>query len=156
MNGSMGVIQDIIFDEQGPPSLPVAVFVTFEKYEGPTITNLEGVKVVPIVPIKRSWCGKNGTQCLCLQLLIRLAWAITVHKSQGLTLEKTIIDLGNKEFAAGLSFIAVSRVRSLNNIIFKTFSFDRLLRIKNQRRLQERKLEEEKLVSLITAGKGVF
>src|SRR4051794_38137860 len=54
VNSSTGVIQDIIFEEQGPPSLSIIVFVTFEKYEGLTITNLEGVKVIPIVPIKRS------------------------------------------------------------------------------------------------------
>ena len=54
VNGSMGTIQDILFEEQGPPSLPVVVFVNFDQYEGPTITTTEGVKVVPIVPIKRA------------------------------------------------------------------------------------------------------
>ena len=149
VNGSMGTIQDILF-EQGPPSLPVAVFISFEKYEGPTISNSEGVKVVPIVPIKRTWEGKNGRQCSRLQVPIRLAWAVTVHKSQGLTLKKAKIDLGNKEFAAGLSFVAVSRVRSLSDLYFKGFTFERLQRIKNCQRIQERKLEEERLLSLIT------
>ena len=65
----MGTIQDILFEEQGPPCLPVAVFISFEKYEGPTISNSEGVKVVPIVPIKRTWEGKNGRQCSLLQVL---------------------------------------------------------------------------------------
>ena len=73
VNGSMGVIQDIIFEEQGPPFLPVVVFIKFEKYKRPTITNLEGVKVVPIMPIKRTWKGKNRTKCSRLQLPIRLA-----------------------------------------------------------------------------------
>ncbi len=155
VNSSTGVIQDIIFGEKGPPSLPVAVFVTFEKYEGPTIANLEGVKVIPVVPIKRSWKGKNGTQCSRSQVPLRLAWTVTAHKSQGLTLEKAKIDLGSKEFAAGLSFVAVSWVRSLNDISFKQFTFERLLRIKNLRRLQERKLEEERLVSLIP-GEGAI
>jgi len=150
VNGSMETIQDILFKEQGPPSLPVAVFISFEKYEGPTISNSEGVKVVPIVPIKRTWEGKNGTQCSRLQVPIRLAWAVTVHKSQGLTLTKAKIDLGNKEFAAGLSFVAVSRVRSLSDLYFKGFTFERLQRIKNCQRIQERKLEEERLLSLIT------
>jgi len=52
VNGAMGTIQDILFEEKGPPSLPVAVFVNFDAYERDTITNSEGVKVVPIVPIK--------------------------------------------------------------------------------------------------------
>ena len=58
----MGTIQDIIFKKQGPPSLPIAVLINFDKYEGPTISNTEGVKVVPIVPIKRTWEGKDETQ----------------------------------------------------------------------------------------------
>ena len=76
-------------------------------------------------------------------------WAITVHKSQGLTLKKVKIDLGDKEFAAGLSFVALSRARSLNDIYFKQFTFERLERIKNCKRLQERKKEEERLLSMI-------
>ena len=77
-----------------------------------------------------------------------------VHKSQGLTLEKSKIDLGSKEFAAGLSFVAVSRVRSLGDIIFRPFSFERLHRIKNCKRLQERKDEEERLFSLSCNSTG--
>lgn len=148
VNGAMGTIQDILFENEGPTSLPVAVFVSFDKYEGPTISNSEGVKVVPIVAIKRTWEGKSGTQCSRLQVPLCLAWAITVHKSQGLTLAKCKIELGNKEFAAGLSFVALSRVRSLSDICFKGFNFDRLLHNKNSRRLQERKLEEERLLFL--------
>ncbi len=82
-------------------------------------------------------------------MLICLAWVITVHKSQGLTLEKTKIDLGSKEFAAGLSFVTLSRARSLNDIYLKPFTFDRLERIKNCRRLQERKEEEKRLLSMV-------
>jgi hypothetical protein len=149
VNGSMGTILDIIFAETGPPSLPAAVLVKFDLYEGPSITTPEGDEVVPIVPIKRSWEGKGGSVCSRLQVPICLAWAITVHKSQGLTLPKAKIDLGSKEFAAGLSFVAVSRVRSLNDIYFKQFNFERIQRIKSSKRLQERKAEEERLVSLI-------
>jgi hypothetical protein len=72
VNGSMETIQDIIFKGQGPPSLPIAVLINFDNYEGPTISNTEGVKVVPIVPIKRTWKGKNGIQCSRLQIPICL------------------------------------------------------------------------------------
>ena len=54
VNGALGTIVDIVFDENGPPSLPTAVFVNFDTYEGVTITNTEGIKVVPIGPIKRT------------------------------------------------------------------------------------------------------
>ncbi len=75
-----------------------------------------------------------------------------MHKSQGLTLPKAIIDLGHKEFAAGLSFVAVSWVCSLGDILFKPFSFERLQRIKNYKRIQERKVEEEWLISISQNG----
>ncbi len=55
VNSAMGTVQDILFGEdQGPPSLSVAVFISFDNYEGPTITNLEGARVVPIAPIRRT------------------------------------------------------------------------------------------------------
>src|SRR2546423_297683 len=110
VNESMGTIEDILFKDQGPPALPTAVFIRFEKYNGPTVTNNEGKQVVPIMPIKRNWENKKGTTCSRIQLPICLAWAITAHKSQGLTLKKAKIDIGNKEFAAGLTFVAISRV----------------------------------------------
>ena len=128
--------------------LPTAVFVKFDLYEGPSITTSEGDNVVPIVPIKRTWESKSGKSCSRVQIPLCLAWAITVHKSQGLTLAKAKIDLGSKEFAAGLSFVAVSRVRSLNDIYFKQFTFERLQRIQSCRRLQERKKEDERLISM--------
>ena len=108
----MGIVQDIIFNDQGSPYLPTVVFVSFDNYEGPTITALDGTEVVPIVPIRHTWESKNGSVCSRLQLPICLAWAITVHKSQRLTLPKAKIDLGTKEFATDLSFVAVSRVRA--------------------------------------------
>ncbi|RHZ78599.1 hypothetical protein Glove_159g42 [Diversispora epigaea] len=51
VNSSIGTIQDILFGDKGPPSLPIAVFINFENYKGPTITALEGTKVVPITPV---------------------------------------------------------------------------------------------------------
>lgn len=54
-----------------------------------------------------------------IQYPLRLAWAITIHKSQGLTFEKAIIDAG-EAFAPGQVYVALSRCTNLNGMILKS------------------------------------
>jgi len=53
------------------------------------------------------------------QVPLRLAWAITIHKSQGLTFEKAVIDAGNA-FSSGQVYVALSRCRSLNTLVLRS------------------------------------
>ena len=53
------------------------------------------------------------------QYPIKLAWAVTIHKSQGLTFDTAIIDAG-KSFISGQVYVALSRVRTLNGLILKS------------------------------------
>ena len=54
-----------------------------------------------------------------VQYPIKLAWAVTIHKSQGLTFNSAIIDAG-KSFVAGQVYVALSRVRTLQGLILKS------------------------------------
>ncbi len=96
INGTLGKVID--FDSDGAPVVQ-------------TYTGRE------IVATETSWRLEEGENVLAeiSQVPLRLAWAITVHKSQGMSLDCAEIDL-SKSFAYGMGYVALSRVRSLDGI----------------------------------------
>lgn len=82
--------------------------------EYPVVEFLNG-KVVTIMP--DTWELRDGDKkrASISQIPLRLAWAITVHKSQGMTLDAARIDL-RKAFVPGMGYVALSRVKSLDNL----------------------------------------
>jgi ATP-dependent DNA helicase PIF1 len=50
------------------------------------------------------------------QFPLRLAWAVTIHKSQGKTYERAIVDLGQRSFAPGQTYVALSRISELDGL----------------------------------------
>ena len=116
-NGYMGYIRNVIYNDGGYPSnLPVAVIVKFDHtYIGPSI--LEGQpRYVPIIPLLNT-SDLVGSSFERHQLPLDLAWSITILKSQGLTLDNAWIDLGSSEICAGLTYVAISRVQKLEDLL---------------------------------------
>ena len=112
VNGAIGTVRAICYQTGGPPDLSLAVMVMFDKYCGPTLHD----GTIPVTPIRHSW-SSSGVQCLRLQIPLKLAWPVTIHKSQGLTLNKIVVDIGKREFSSGLTFLACSRVCQLKDLL---------------------------------------
>ncbi len=97
VNGSLGVIID------------------FEPGTEYPVVEFKNGRVVTMSP--DTWELRDGDKkrASITQIPLRLAWAITVHKSQGMTLDAARIDL-RKAFVEGMGYVALSRVKNLNNL----------------------------------------
>src|SRR3984957_9288782 len=75
--------------------------------------------IIPIFPVTRRFKYKKR-DCSCTNFPLRLAYAITVHKAQGLTLKQVVLNLERKDHSPGLSYVAISPVKKLSSIMFET------------------------------------
>ena len=93
----------------------IGTVVDFEPLtEYPVVEFRDGCRVTMVPDVWELRDGERKRASIS-QVPLRLAWAITVHKSQGMTLDAAKIDL-RKAFVEGMGYVALSRVRDLDNL----------------------------------------
>lgn len=114
INGSLGVVQD------------------FSPKKFYPIVEFANGKILTIAP--EEWIIDRFdhdtkqviTEAAVTQIPLILSWAITIHKSQGLTLDKISCDLSNI-FSAGQAYVALSRARSLDSVFISSIDFKKII-----------------------------
>lgn len=104
VNGSQGIVESFV-DE-----LPFVRFINGRK------------KIIGY----HTWQSENIPGIGVKQLPLIHAWAITIHKSQGLTLELAEIDAGNDIFECGQTYVALSRVKTLDGLFLSAFNLKKI------------------------------
>ena len=119
INGSKGTVTHIVFQEGMHPGngMPHFIVVAFPDYLGPPFLP-DHPGTVPIFPRTAEW--KVGTtQCTRRSFPLIPAYALTIHKSQGMTIDQlVVIDVGPLEFSSGLTYTVCTRTRTLSNVAF--------------------------------------
>lgn len=93
----------------------IGTVIDFEPHTEYPVVAFQNGKEVTMSP--DTWELRDGDKkrASITQIPLRLAWAITVHKSQGMTLDAARIDL-RKAFVEGMGYVALSRVKNVNNL----------------------------------------
>ena len=105
-NGSQGIVIDFT-----PSLLPIV------KFDNGTISII-------------NYSTTFSETCSCVaykQIPLTLAWAITIHKAQGVTLDSAEIYVGDEIFEEGQTYVAISRIKSLEGLYLKSFNYKKIL-----------------------------
>jgi ATP-dependent DNA helicase PIF1 len=105
-NGSQGIVKEFC-PENGYPKV---------KYNN-------GIEMVMV---RHTWESEKIPGIGVSQIPLILSWALTIHKSQGATLDAAEIDVGSGIFECGQTYVALSRVKSLNGLYLTSFDAKRI------------------------------
>jgi ATP-dependent DNA helicase PIF1 len=115
VNGSRGVIIDFItrHSEKGEEIIPIVKFLNIEK---------------PVMIEYETWVheDKGGKSVTKKQIPLMLAWALTVHKTQGCTLDYVELNIGKNIFEAGQTYVALSRVKDPSGLFISALDTSKI------------------------------
>jgi ATP-dependent DNA helicase PIF1 len=129
VNGTLGTVID--FDKRGFP-----------------VVETHGKDVIVVPPTRWTIEEEGEVSAKIEQIPLRLAWAISIHKSQGMSLDAAEIDLRNP-FLPGMGYVALSRVKTLDGVRLlglnhkallvneKILSYDKVLQMQSRRSVAE-------------------
>ena len=146
VNGAMGVLHGIVWQPGNDPytTLPCILLFIPDHYpeDGPCLfRDNDNRPVVPILPITRTW-EKGSRKHSRTMFPVVLAYAISIHKSQGLTLKRIVMDISKRDFQTGLTYVGISRVKELAGIMFdRYFDISRFLEKPND--IRQLRMEDQ-------------
>lgn len=140
VNGSRGVVEDFVevvdrvglAGAKGPKGFPPSILDDFDhkhrsvlikgrKFPRVKFLKADGTSISILVPLVRFERRTDDVLAYAWVCPLRLAWATTVHKSQGQTLDCVQISLDSSVFAEGQAYVAVSRARCLRGLSLSAF-----------------------------------
>lgn len=115
VNGSVGRVEEILGGEDNSPEI-----ITVELTKG-SLVEVEPItwEIFEYRYDKESNNIKTQTLGSFTQFPLRLAWAITIHKSQGKTFQRIILDIQRGIFSPGQTYVALSRCTTLEGIVLR-------------------------------------
>lgn len=118
VNGAMGYIHSFEISDSG---VVQTVNILFDDPCVGRVLRISGCSYISIERVEYSSII-NGRSVITCQFPLTLSWACTIHKVQGLSLSKVVIDLGSTVFEKGMAYVALSRVTSLSGLYLLKFS----------------------------------
>jgi hypothetical protein len=153
VNGSIGYVIGFIYNEgKKAPLLPYSIIISFDDYSGvPFFSGVGQEKWVPVLASEYKWGEEHMPTHFRKQFPLSLSWALTVWKSQGLTIKGLLAYfLGKEEKEHGLTYVAFSRILAIEQMyVGQGFSLDRLTTdISKGFKLKKRLEEDDRLQML--------
>ena len=161
VNGSTGTILDFIYAPGVvSPSPPTHIVIDFPDYRGPAFYDDPARRTwVPLAPQMFEWDDSKNNSHYRTQYPIALAYALTVWKSQGMTIDwKLALEMGVSEVATGGTYVALSRATKIENVyIGNAIPYERISSmITKSKAFQRRTTEDTRLKAKAEITRTVF